>query len=234
MNIEEFKNNLDKINIKLTDYQLDQLETYYHLLIEWNSKINLTAITEKEQVYLKHFYDSLTLAKIIDLNQELSLLDIGTGAGFPGIVLKIAFPNLKIVLLDSLNKRIEFLKLVINELNLKDIEAIHGRAEEFAQNNREVFDIATARAVAPLNILLEYAIPTLNEKGYFIPMKANISQEIIASTKALTVLDCKVIDKSEFRLPKEDSIRTLVKIQKQTKTNKKFPRKYAEIKKRPL
>lgn len=234
MNIEEFKNNLDKINIKLTDYQLDQLETYYHLLIEWNSKINLTAITEKEQVYLKHFYDSLTLAKIIDLNQELSLLDIGTGAGFPGIVLKIAFPNLKIVLLDSLNKRIEFLKLVINELNLKDIEAIHGRAEEFAQNNREVFDIATARAVAPLNILLEYAIPTLNEKGYFIPMKANISQEIIASTKALTVLDCKVIDKSEFRLPKEDGIRTLVKIQKQTKTNKKFPRKYAEIKKRPL
>lgn len=234
MNIEEFKSSLDKINIKLTDYQLDQLEMYYHLLVEWNSKINLTAITEKEQVYLKHFYDSLTLAKIIDLNQKLSLLDIGTGAGFPGIVLKIAFPNLKIVLLDSLNKRIEFLKLVINELNLKDIEAIHGRAEEFAQNNREVFDIATARAVAPLNILLEYAIPTLKEKGYFIPMKANISQEILASTKALTVLDCKVIDKSEFRLPKEDSLRTLVKIQKQTKTNKKFPRKYAEIKKRPL
>lgn len=234
MNIEEFKTSLEQININITDYQLEQLETYYHLLVEWNNKINLTAITEKEQVYLKHFYDSLTLFKIIDLNKELSLLDIGTGAGFPGMVLKIVFPNLKIVLLDSLNKRIEFLKEVITKLNLKDIEAVHDRAEEYAKNNREHFDIVTARAVAPLNVLLEYAIPTLKENGYFVPMKANISQEIISSAKALQILDCNVIEKNEFRLPKEDSLRTLIKIQKNKKTNKKFPRKYSEIKKRPL
>ena len=140
MKEQEFINELTKLRIHLTEFQIKQLEKYYELLVEWNQKINLTAIIEKEQVYLKHFYDSLTLNKVIDLNQELSLIDVGTGAGFPGLVLKIVFPNLKITLVDSLNKRIEFLKLVIKELDLKDIEAIHERSEEYAKKNREKFD----------------------------------------------------------------------------------------------
>ena len=155
MNELEFTSEVSKLNIKLDEDKLSKLKRYYELLVEWNEKMNLTGITELEQVYLKHFYDSLTLHKIIDLNQNLSLVDIGTGAGFPGLVLKIVFPNLKITLIDSLNKRIEFLKFVINELGLKDIEAIHTRCEEYGIKNREIFDIATARAVAPLNILLE-------------------------------------------------------------------------------
>ena len=218
----------------LNSNQLNQLEKYYELLVEWNQKINLTAIIEKEQVYLKHFYDSLTLNKVIDLDQELTLVDVGTGAGFPGIVLKIAFPKLKITLLDSLNKRIEFLKLVIKELDLKDIEAIHARSEDYAKENREKYDLATARAVAPLNILLEYIVPMLKEGGFFLPMKANISQEIIESKTALKILNSEIITNQEFKLPKEESIRTILKIRKSAKTNNKYPRKFSEIKKRPL
>ena len=234
MNELEFVTEVSKLNIKLDSDKLSQLKRYYELLVEWNEKMNLTGITEQEQVYLKHFYDSLTLNKIIDLNQNLSLVDIGTGAGFPGLVLKIVFPNLKITLIDSLNKRIEFLKFVINELGLKDIEAIHARCEEYGIKNREIFDIATARAVAPLNILLEYSIPMLKQNGYFIPMKANISQEIIESKNALEKLDCEIISQVEFELPKEQSKRTLIKIRKNKATKKLFPRKYSEIKKRPL
>ena len=234
MNELEFISEVSKLNIKLDEEKIAKLKRYYELLVEWNEKMNLTGITELEQVYLKHFYDSLTLNKIIDLNQNLSLVDIGTGAGFPGLVLKIVFPNLKITLIDSLNKRIEFLKFVINELELKDIEAIHARCEEYGIKNREIFDIATARAVAPLNILLEYSIPMLKVNGYFVPMKANISQEIIESKNALEKLDCEIISQVEFELPKEQSKRTLIKIRKNKPTKKLFPRKYSEIKKRPL
>lgn len=225
---------LKEINIKLDEKKLLQLQNYYELLKEWNEKINLTAIIDKDQVYLKHFYDSLTLNKIIDLNNNLTLADIGTGAGFPGIVLKIVFPNLKITLIDSLNKRIKFLNLVINELGLKDIEAIHIRSEEYALIKREYFDIVTARAVAPLNILLEYCIPLLKVNSYFIPMKADISQEIIESKNALKALDCEIIDQLEFKLPKENSLRTLIKIKKTKITNKKYPRKFSEMKKNSL
>lgn len=225
---------LKEINIELDDKKLLQLQNYYELLKEWNEKINLTAIIDKDQVYLKHFYDSLTLNKIIDLNNDLTLADIGTGAGFPGIVLKIVFPNLKITLIDSLNKRIKFLNLVINELDLKDIEAIHIRSEEYALIKREYFDIVTARAVAPLNVLLEYCIPLLKVNNYFIPMKAVISQEIIDCKKALKTLDCEIIDQLEFKLPKENSQRTLIKIKKTKITNKKYPRKFSEMKKNPL
>ncbi len=155
MTISEFIEELKKLNIEPTEEQLNQLNKYYELIVEYNKVMNLTGITEKEQVCLKHFYDSLTIAKVIDLNKEETLCDIGTGAGFPGIVLKILFPNLKITLIDSLNKRIEFLKIVIKELNLNNIEAIHTRAEEYAKDNIEKFDVVTSRAVAPLNILLE-------------------------------------------------------------------------------
>ena len=166
MNLNNFISELKKINIEITDIQLEQLNKYYELLVEYNKVMNLTGITEKEQVYLKHFYDSLTLIKVIDPTKEETLCDVGTGAGFPGLVIKILFPNLKVTLVDSLNKRIEFLKKVIQELNLKDIEAIHARAEEFSKLNREKFDIVTSRAVAPLNILLEYNIPLLKTNKY--------------------------------------------------------------------
>ena len=234
MTISEFIEELKKLNIEPTQKQLEQLNRYYELIVEYNKVMNLTGITEKEQVYLKHFYDSLTIAKVIDLNKEESLCDIGTGAGFPGIVLKILFPNLKITLIDSLNKRIEFLKIVIKELNLNNIEAIHTRAVEYAIKNKEKFDVVTSRAVAPLNILLELSIPLLKINKYFISYKGNISREIIESENALKQLDSKVDKIEEFELPKENSNRTIIKIKKLNKTNKKYPRKFSEIKKKPL
>ena len=234
MNQEQFIEELKKINIELTEKQLEQLKTYYELLVEYNKVMNLTGITEQEQVYLKHFYDSLTLTKIIDPTIEETLCDIGTGAGFPGLVLKIVFPNLKITLVDSLNKRIEFLKTVIEKLNLKDIEAVHSRIEEYASTNREKFDIVTSRAVAPLNILLEYGIPLLKPNKYFISYKGNISEEINQSKNALKQLDSKIEQIEEFKLPIEESNRTLIKIKKQNKTNKKFPRPNKDIKNKPL
>lgn len=234
MNLNNFISELKKINIEITDIQLEQLNKYYELLVEYNKVMNLTGIIELEQVYLKHFYDSLTLTKVIDPTKEESLCDVGTGAGFPGLVIKILFPNLKVTLVDSLNKRIEFLKTVIKELNLKDIEAMHARAEEFAQLNREKYDIVTSRAVAPLNILLEYNIPLLKENKHFIAYKGIISQEIINSEHALKELNAKVEKIEEFLLPIEQSNRTIISIKKEKKTNKKYPRKNADIKKKPL
>ena len=231
MKISEFIEELKQLNIEITEEQLKQLNKYYEMIVEYNKVMNLTGITEKEQVYLKHFYDSLTIAKVIDLNKEETLCDIGTGAGFPGMVLKILYPNIKITLVDSLNKRIEFLKQVIKELNLKDIEAIHIRAEEFAQNNREKYDIVTSRAVAPLNILLEYGVPITKINKYFIAYKANIIEE---STNALEKLNSKIEKIEKFNLPKEESSRTLIKIRKLKPTSKKYPRKNSEIKNRPL
>ena len=234
MEITEFIEELRKINIEINEEQLNQLNIYYELLIEYNKVMNLTGITEKEQVYLKHFYDSLTISKILNLKEEESLCDIGTGAGFPGLVIKILYPHLKVTLVDSLNKRIEFLKKVITELNLKNIEAIHDRAEEFARNNTQKYDVVTSRAVAPLNILLEYAIPLLKLEKNFISYKGNISREIIESENALKQLNCKIDKTIEFQLPNEESNRTIIKIKKEKTTNKKFPRKYSEIKKKPL
>ena len=233
MTQNEFIKALNDINVTLTQNQLDQLNKYYELLVEYNKVMNLTGITEKEEVYLKHFYDSLTIIKIIDLNNIDSLCDIGTGAGFPGLVLKIVFPNLKITLLDSLNKRIEFLKIVINELGLKDIEVIHTRAEEYALNNRNKFDITTARAVAHTSILLEYAIPLTKIGGYFIPLKANMETEINEIDNAINELNVELIEKQEFKLPIEESNRTILLFEK-LKDNKKYPRKYSEIKKKRL
>jgi len=234
MNQNKFIEELKKLSIYITEKQLSQLEKYYELLIEWNEKMNLTGIVEKEEVYLKHFYDSLTISKIINLNEVESLCDIGTGAGFPGLVLKIIFPNLKITLIDSLNKRIQFLNEVIEKLELTKIETIHCRIEEYGINNKEKYDVVTARAVAPLNILLEYAIPIVKVKGNFIAMKANIEEELETSKNAINKLNCKIIGLEKFLLPLENSNRTLIKIEKQDKTNKIFPRKYNEIKKKPL
>lgn len=234
MNKENFVEKLKEMSINVNSTQLSQLDKYQQLLYEWNQKINLTGITEYEQVYLKHFFDSASICKVIDLKDESTLCDVGTGAGFPGMVLKILFPNLKVTLLDSLQKRVNFLKMVIKELELKDIEVIHTRAEEYAMNNIEKFDVVTARAVSKLNILLEYCIPMVKTGKYFIPLKANISQEIIDSQYALKELNCKIEEKIEFYLPIENSIRTILKIKKNKETNKKYPRKYSEIKKKPL
>ena len=233
MTINSFIEHLKALNIILNDIQLNQLEEYYNLLIEYNKVMNLTGITEKEEVYLKHFYDSITLVKMIDLNNVESLCDIGTGAGFPGLVLKIVFPNLKVTLIDSLNKRINFLNVVIERLDLKKIETIHSRMEEYGVNHREQFDVVTARAVAPTNVLLEYAIPVVKINGVFVAMKAKTDNEPDLNN-CMKELNCSLVDKIEFKLPYEDSDRTLIKFEKKTKTNKKYPRKNAEIKKKSL
>ena len=167
MNQSKFIIEVEKLGIEVTDEKLKKLERYYELLIEYNKVMNLTGITKKEDVYLKHFYDSLTLVKVIDLNSIDSLCDLGSGAGFPGIVLKIFYPNLKITLIDSLNKRINFLNIVINELDLKDITAIHTRIEDYAKINKEKYDVVTARAVAQTNILLELGINLVKIGKYF-------------------------------------------------------------------
>ena len=234
MKIEEFIQELAKLNIKINNQQINQLDKYYKLLIEWNKVMNLTGITEKEAVYLKHFYDSLTILKVIDLNTVENLCDVGTGAGFPGIVLKILFPNLKITLIDSLNKRINFLNNVISELNLNNIATIHCRIEEYGLQNREKFNAVVARAVAQLNVLLEYCLPITKVNGYFIAMKGTCNEEIENSKNALTKLKSHIETCEIFNLPIENSKRTIIKIQKDAITDKKFPRKYNEIKKRPL
>ena len=233
MTQSKFIEELKKINIELNSKQLNQLEKYYEMLVKYNEFINLTGITEHDQVFLKHFYDSLTIIKAIDLNKQESLCDIGTGAGFPGLVLKICFPNLKVTLLDSLNKRVEFLRDVIKELEIDNIEVIHTRAEEYALKNRNKFDVTTARAVAHLSILLEYAIPMTKVGKYFIAMKANVEDEIKEIDNALKSLNTKQIEKIEFDLPIENSKRTIIIFEKQ-QDNKKYPRKNSEIKKNRL
>ena len=233
MNQNDFLEELKKLNIYPTSNQLLQLEKYYELLIEYNKVMNLTAITKKEDVYLKHFYDSLTIYKVIDLKDNLTLCDIGTGAGFPGLVLKILFPNLKITLVDCLNKRINFLNKVIEELNLKDIETIHSRIEDYGLYNREKYDIVTARAVAPLNILLEYSIPIVKVNGYFIPLKGNLENEPNYNN-ALKKLNSTIEKKETFNLPIENSHREILLIKKNNKTNKLFPRNNSQIKNKPL
>lgn len=214
MNKEEFINELKKLNIMLSSNQLDQLDKYYKLLVEWNEKINLTRIIEEKDVYLKHFYDSLTLSRVIDLNNNLKLCDIGTGAGFPGIVLKIVFPNLKIILVDSLLKRIKFLNIVIDELKLFDIETVHSRAEDYVKFHKNEFDIVTSRAVSKLSNLLEYSIPLLKKNGCFIPMKANCDDEITDSLPFLKRKGLKIEKIDEFYLPIENSKRTIIVIKK--------------------
>lgn len=233
MNKEEFISALKNLNINITDKALNDLDTYYKMLIEYNSHTNLTRITEENEVYLKHFYDSLTLVKAIDLDNQ-TLLDIGTGAGFPGLVLKIVFPNLKVTLVDSLNKRIAFLKSVIEKLNLKDIEAIHARAEEYASKKRESFDIVTSRAVANMSMLSELCIPFVKNHGYFIPMKADAKDELKVAEKGIKTLGGVLKDTIIFELPYDAGTRTLIKIEKLVKTSVKYPRKFSEIKKKPL
>lgn len=233
MNDKEFKEELSKLGIVLTSTQENQLEMYYNLLIEWNNKMNLTGITDRNSVYLKHFYDCITLIKAIDLTKNLKIVDVGSGAGFPGLVLKIVFPNLNVVLVDALNKRINFLNHVIESLKLENIVAIHDRIENYAKNNFEVFDLVTCRAVAKLNIISELCLPLAKVNWYFIPMKATIEDEI-SDTKYLEVLKSKVESVITFNLPIENSVRNLIVIKKYGSIDKKYPRQYDKIIKNPL
>ena len=206
MNKEEFIKELEKLNIYPTQEQLNQLDKFYHLLIEWNKKINLTRIVDEEEVYLKHFYDSLTITKEIDLTKVETLCDVGTGAGFPGIVLKIMYPNLKVSLIDSLQKRINYLKIIIKELDLKNIEAIHSRGEDF----NEKYDIVTSRAVANIEKLVNYTMHLLKKNGTFVAMKGNIDKEITNEVEKKLSKKYKIIKINKFSLVKENSQRSLV------------------------
>ena len=233
MNKEEFIKEVSKLGITLTDNQLEELKKYYQQLVVENKKYNLTSITEEEDVYLKHFYDSITIIKACNLSNQ-TLCDIGTGAGFPGLVLKIVFPNLKVTLVDATEKKCNFLRNIINELNLKDIEVINERAEMYSKAIREKYDIVTSRAVAPLKHLLEYSIPLVKVNGYYIAMKSDITKEIENIDIYEKKLDIEKIKEIKFNLPKENSLRTLLIYQKKKETNKKYPRRYNEIKKKEL
>lgn len=235
--IENFRKYAGELNIQLSDNQYQQFIDYYELLIEWNNVMNLTTITEFNEVVVKHFIDSLSLVKAIDLNKSIRMIDVGTGAGFPGIPLKIAFPDLDITLLDSLNKRIKFLNEVINNLSLQSIKAIHGRAEDFAKPGelRESFDISVSRAVANLTTLSEYCLPFVKKGGLFISYKAEkIIEEIDAASKGIHILGGKIENQIEFTLPGSDIYRNLFMIRKISNTPKIFPRKAGLPSKEPL
>lgn len=238
MNQEQFIQELEKQGIHLTQEQLQQFQQYFQLLIEWNKKMNLTAITEKTEVYLKHFYDSLSLAFSQNFSDHsYSLCDVGAGAGFPSIPLKIAFPHLHITIVDSLKKRITFLEEVQAKLGLENTFFYHDRAETFGQNPqfREQFDFVTARAVARLNILAEFCLPLVKKEGYFYAMKASKSdEEMLESKNAIALLGGKILQDIDFQLPYSQDTRHIIIIQKKKETPKKYPRKPGLPLKKPL
>lgn len=237
MNIEQFTKSLQEKGIALTSTQLDQYEKYYETLVEWNEKINLTAITEKSDVYLKHFYDSIAAAFYYDFTKPFHLCDVGAGAGFPSIPLKIAFPHIQLTIVDSLNKRISFLTHLANTLNLENVQFVHDRAETFGinPNYREQFDVVTARAVARMSVLSELCLPLVKVGGHFIALKAiHAEEELKAGQKAITTLGGKLENQFTFTLPIEEFERTIIVIKKEKQTPKKYPRKPGTPGKAPI
>lgn len=232
-----FEEQLGELGIQLNVQQKEQFHRYYELLIEWNKVMNLTGITEYEEVNEKHFVDSLAIVKAIDIKNVNNLIDIGTGAGFPGIPLKIAFPHIHVVLLDSLQKRVKFLDTVIDELGLETIHTLHGRAEDYAKKveYRECFDLCVSRAVANMSTLSEYCLPYVKVGGMFIPYKSGeIEEELCRAKKAVKILGGKLKDVVKFQLPDTEIGRSFVEIEKKESTRKKYPRKAGLPAKEPL
>ena len=238
MNREELLNSsAASIGVELSDLQISQFIKYHEILVEWNSFMNLTGITEYEKVVQKHFVDSLALCKAIDVSNVTNIIDIGTGAGFPGVPLKIAYPHLKVTLLDSLQKRIKFLNEVVAQLRLENVETIHGRAEDFAKPSmkRETYDVCVSRAVANLASLSEYCLPYVKVGGYFVPYKSGkVDEELEESKKAVFLLGGKIEEEVKFTLPDSDISRSLIKIKKISATPKKYPRKSGLATKEPI
>lgn len=236
MNKEQFYSAVkEKVGIELSDLQKKQYNRYYELVVEWNQKINLTAITEEEEFYTKHFFDSISLAFFKDYSNIESICDVGSGAGFPSIPLKILYPNLKVTIVDSLNKRIKFLNLVKDELGLTDCNFVHARAEEFGQNKeyRESFEIVTARAVARLNVLSELCLPLVKKNGYFLSLKAQkAEEETKEATNAIKILGGKLEKDLNFDIEGEE--RHILEIRKAKETPNKYPRKAGTPNKKPL
>jgi 16S rRNA (guanine527-N7)-methyltransferase len=233
MKIDEFIDNIKILNIDVTDDKLKQLEIYKDFLIEYNTHTNLTAIKEENDIYLKHFYDSLTLTKACDLNNINSLLDIGTGAGFPGMVLKIFFPNLEVTLLDSNNKKTTFLKELANKLNI-NVNVINMRVEDYAKDNLNKFDIVTSRAVANLRVLAELSLPLVKENGLFIPMKGFLDSSLEDSIDTIEIMNGIIENKLTFDLYNGSGIRNILVIKKVKNTSKDSLRRYDRIVKKPL
>ena len=233
MTKEEFFNLINELNIVLNDDQKQQFELYCKLLLEYNTHTNITAIREESGVYLKHFYDSLTLVKVFDFNHEYSVLDVGSGGGFPGLVLAIAFPNLKLTLLDSNHKKSDFQKYIVYELNLNNVTIVNDRAESFFKENIK-YDVVVARAVANLSVLSELCIPFVKKSGYFLAMKGDFAEEYQNAFNAITKLGGTIESKFDFKLPISEDSRSIIKIKKIKETPKEFPRMYDKIIKRPL
>ena len=223
-----FKEELRKISITLTLEQENKFRQYFDLLIEWNKVMNLTGITDLEEVYLKHFYDSLTLNKAYDFTKETKMCDVGSGAGFPAIPIKIVFPNVEVTIIDSLGKRINFLNNVIDKLGLEKINTFHTRAEEFEK--REYFDVVTSRALADVNIAAELCMPLVKINGYFLPMLATNK----TNEEVIKILGGRIEERIDFVLPIEESNRSIIKIRKVSRTPRKYPRAFSMIKKKPL
>ena len=234
---EKLKTKAEAAGMILSDRQLRQFEQFYHLLTEKNKVMNLTAITEEDEVIDKHFMDSLSCARVMDMSRVRSLVDVGTGAGFPGIPLKIVYPEIRVLLVDSLNKRVQFLNEVIDQLSLSGVEAVHGRAEDISRRKeyRAVFDLAVSRAVANLRTLSEYCVPFVKVNGYFISYKAGKGlQEIEESANCMRELGCKIMETEEIELSDQDSMRVLIKIKKCRGTSSKYPRKAGIPSRNPL
>jgi 16S rRNA (guanine527-N7)-methyltransferase len=237
MIIEQLEANLKEKGISLTQDQIDQFELYFETLVEWNEKMNLTAITDKAEVYLKHFYDSITASFYFDFTKPFHLCDVGAGAGFPSIPLKIVFPHIEVTIVDSLNKRISFLNHLANELKLENVHFIHDRAETFGVNPlyRENFDVVTARAVARMSVLSELCLPLVKVGGHFIAMKAaHANDELANGKKAITTLGGRLEEMFTFTLPMEESERNILIIKKAKQTPKKYPRKPGTPGKTPI
>lgn len=237
MNKEQFAKWLGEKGIELSSRQLEQFERYYELLVEWNEKMNLTAITEEGDVYLKHFFDSASAAFFVDFSQPLKVCDVGAGAGFPSIPLKICFPSLQVTIVDSLNKRIHFLENLAAELGLEGVRFFHDRAELFGRKpeQREQYDIVTARAVARMSVLSELCLPLVKLDGQFVAMKAaNAEEELSAAEKAISLLGGEIEAIHSFLLPMEESERNIIAVRKTKKTPKKYPRKPGTPNKQPL